>query len=79
MALCTQILRDGENLKLPHGWGWWHVECMLRVVRDEVGAEAGLQQLDRHVVLKDHTFTDPDDGEVLTLKPGDQLVAYRDR
>ena len=31
-----------------------------------------------HTVQQEHTFTDPSDGEVLTLSPGDVLEAWRE-
>ena len=69
---------------MPFGWGWWHVERIAEVIRSEAGLPddvALLTVLNQtpHVVEQEHTFTDPTDGEVLVLSPGDTLHAWRDR
>lgn len=85
MALCTRIVKaDGEPLPLPHGWGWWHVERMVDVIRAEVPTLADANSasvLDHcpYTVVGEHTFTDEVDGEVLVIMPGMVLDAYRDR
>lgn len=86
MALRTAITDKGADQprSMPHGWGWWHVERMAEVIRSEAGLlpEADtMTVLNRTpwVVQSEHTFTDPTDGEVLTLAPGDTLHAWRDR
>ena len=85
MPLRTAIIDKGTDQprKMPNGWGWWHVERMAEVIREE----AGLPEADTMTVLNrtpwevqaEHTFTDPSDGEVLVLNPGDYLHAWRDR
>ena len=86
MALLTSITdRDTDRpRKMPHGWGWWHVERMAEVIRIEMGLPedtAILTVLNQcpHEVRQPHVFTDPTDGEVLALHPGDVLDAWRDR
>ena len=86
MALCTAIVDAGtdEPRKMPHGWGWWHVERIAEVIRTEADLPedtALLTVLNQcpWEVQSPHTFTDPTDGEVLHLSPGDRLDAWRDR
>ena len=87
MALRTMITDAGstEPRKMPHGWGWWHVERMAEVIRVEGDIPADMPLLDALTVCcpwtvkEPHTFTDPTDGEVLHLSPGDVLDAWRDR
>lgn len=85
MALRTAIIRDDEPVRLPNGWGWWHVECMAKAIRAEEDQpdlalfDALCLQDGRYTLTRGHTFTDPDDGEVLVLKTGDVLKAWRDR
>ncbi len=86
MALRTTITdKDSDQpRKLPHGWGWWHVERMAEVIRAEVPEAKDALILDAlahcpHVVQTEHVFTDPLDDEVLVLSPGDVLDAWRDR
>lgn len=116
MPLVTYILRDGEKLRMPNGYGGFHVAAMVmsssmdsgrgpftentpeRVVGcpyEEIteplpidrGVAFGLTAYpvmsatplnDGHYVLqRDWSFVDVTDGEVLRLKAGDDLVAYR--
>jgi hypothetical protein len=37
MPLNTQIVRNGEPLKLPHGWGGFHVAAMVIAVALDTG------------------------------------------
>jgi hypothetical protein len=76
MPLRTAIVRDGQPL--PLRFGGWHLQCMLDVVEIETGTKNPLGALP-YTATAEHTFTDPADGEVLTIKPGDRLDAWRDR
>jgi hypothetical protein len=86
MALLTRITDAGADQPrtMPNGWGWWHVERMAEVIRtegnlpDDVALLTVLNQCP-WTVEQEHTFTDPTDGEVLVLSPGDVLDAWRDR
>ena len=84
MALCTSITDAGTDTPRAVRWGWWHVECMAKVIRTEGNMPADTAILDvlsscPWQVKGEHTFTDPVDGEVFTLHPGDTLDAWRDR
>lgn len=70
----TRITRDGEPLRMPHGWGWWHVMCITKVNTEEGG---NIRSTGEHVVQGEWTFTDDTDGEVLHLLPGDVLEMWR--
>lgn len=83
MALRTQIRRDGENLPLPHGWGGWHLAVLADVIRRECDLPAQTPMLTAftrspHVVESPVSYRDPEDGEVLTLLPGDVLDTWED-
>jgi hypothetical protein len=90
MPLCTQIVRDGETLRMPNGWGWWHVVCMnLQSQTDETTDPAqqdrtisdgplGQSKTGEVVVQYATAYRDPSDGEVLTLQPGDILRMWRE-
>ena len=86
MALCIQIIRDGEARRIR--WGWWHVERATDVVRQEVPELADRPLLNlwsetevpgTHTVVNRHTYHDVSDGEVFTLEPGDVIHVWRDR
>lgn len=72
MPLETQIERNGQLL--PLRWGWWHVHCMVEAAKAE-GVD--LHSTGTHTLSQEHTFTDPADGEVLKLQPGDTLRMFR--
>jgi hypothetical protein len=107
VPLNTQIIRDGETVKLS--WGNFHVAAMLYAIAferklDGTGPNAAIdypteaQGLSprnvfdvtnyptityvcpkgRYVLEQEHRFQDIMDGEVLHLKPGDELTFYRD-
>lgn len=71
MPLHTQIVRDGQPLALR--WGWWHVNCMDTAAE----AEGGNLSRENVTLTREHTFTDPEDGEVLAPLPGDVLTWFR--
>ena len=73
MPLVTEIRRDGNRLSL--NWGWWHLNCMVSAAKAEghdLFAEGKV------TLTETHSFTDPEDGEVLVLMPGDELGAWRE-
>jgi hypothetical protein len=87
MPLCSQIVRDGENHSLPHGWGWWHLECITTAARAQCALPSDMPLLE--VWSQPETqngvelalaigFKDPSDGEVLILRPLDRLRVWRE-
>lgn len=90
MALRTAITdaTTGELRRPPHGWGWWHVECMTTAARahhPEVAHHGLLEVWSLPATSGGLTiefpmgFKDPDDGEVFILNVGDRLDVWRDR
>jgi hypothetical protein len=83
MALLTQFYRagDDEPAKMPHGWGWWHVQSFVDAYNSEnpEPREVELTALTEYVYTDSHMFTDETDGEVLLICPGDRFVWWRDR
>lgn len=69
--LRVQIVRNKEPLRLPYGYGMWHLNC-LAIVLDRENVPGSYP--DRHTVLSHHEFLDQTDGELLQLQPGDELV-----
>jgi hypothetical protein len=74
MALYARIKRDGEPLKMPFGWGLFHLNAIYEVNDNEDG---NISSSGSHVVQNRWTFEDPSDGEVLVLEPGDVLEMWR--
>ncbi len=82
MPVTTYLLRDGEPVTLR--WGWWHIDCLWRAMCDEVGEEAlayprtymGFPNSEPFTFAAEHTFTDPSDGEVFVILPGDVYDAH---
>lgn len=85
MPVYTTLTRNGKPVTMPHGWGWWHIECLYQAMKDEVGEEAldyprtymGFPNTEPFTFTQEHTFTDESDGEVLTILPGDVYDAHR--
>ena len=80
MPLMTRIVRDGEPLAMPYGWGWWHVSVMQHVSEQETGAEwpnTPLGESGRQALANAYTYEDPSDGEILELRVGDELEMWR--
>lgn len=106
MPLNTQILRDGEAVKLS--WCDFHIAAMLYAIAFERKLEGtkpnanidyptepqGLSPRNvfdvtnyptigmvcpngRYTLTQEHRFQDIIDGEVLYLKPGDELTFFR--
>lgn len=90
MALCTAIY-DADTTtprKMPHGWGWWHLECMTEAAKAHYPEVADLSILDvwSYPALQSGLdiefplgFQDPTDGEILIFNSGDRLEVWRDR
>jgi hypothetical protein len=58
----------------PLRWGWWHIGCFTAAA-----AQEGVTLHGHHgpyTFTEAHRFTDPDDGEVLIIAPGDQFHAW---
>jgi hypothetical protein len=72
MPLMTQIIRKGEPLELR--WGFWHLNCIAKAL-DEEGVEGGFPS--SYTFQNSYEFTDPADGEVFTLKAGDEVLMHR--
>lgn len=72
--LNTRIKRDGEPLKMPYGWGWFHLHAMFEVNEKEGG---NIRSTGYHTVQNEWRFEDPADGEVFILLPGDVLEMWR--
>jgi len=108
MPLNTQIVRDGENLKMPGGWKGFHITAMLYAIaferdlakpNDDIEYPLQPQGISPRNVMEAtdytiiahvcpggrfklsnlHNFVDTMDGEVFTLKPGDELQFWRSR
>jgi len=78
MGLQTQFVHGGELV--PLRWGWWHVQCFAKAYQFEQGEDATpLADLYEYTFINDHEFTDPGDGEVLTIVVGDVFRWWRDR
>ena len=116
MPLNTQIIRDGEPLKMPNGWGGFHVAAMVIAASFDSGrgpykdmesfkeevegllekqGAIGINQSDvwqlmdygtlsmtplnegEWTMTREMRFQDNTDGEILELKAGDVLRAYR--
>ena len=83
MPVYTTLERNGTPL--PLRWGGWHLECLWLAMVAEVGEEAlayprtwaGSPNSEPYTLTAAHTFTDPDDGEVLVIRPGDVYSAGR--
>ncbi len=87
MPLMATLTRDEERVKMPHGYGWWHVECFTAVARAHVPATADLPLLEvwSHPDLQAGLtvqwpvgFRDRTDGEVLTFEVGDRINVWRE-
>lgn len=67
----TQFIRN--KVAQPLHWGWWHVDCFA------AAADAEGKTIRDGLITFDeaHTFTDPSDGEVLNILPGDQFYTWR--
>lgn len=74
MSLRTQIIDGDVHRSLR--WGWWHVICLTNAAEAE-GVD--LWDAAEYVLTQDHSFTDPDDGEVLDLPAGTTIRLWRDR
>jgi len=119
MPLNTVIERDGKVLKMPKGWGGFHLMSMLYAVSWDSGkgcfednTEPAMETPEltdgsgygpeghyvngyhsamihyghiaatalndgNYTLKKDYTFVDSADGEILELKAGDVLKAWR--
>jgi hypothetical protein len=87
MPLCTAIY-DADTTtrrKLPHGWGWWHVEVITDIARREGGMSEDTPLLTvwsinggHHTVQHGVSYQDPEDGERITFWPGDELEVWRE-
>ena len=66
----TQFRRAGADEPARLRWGWWHVDCFSRAVEAEGGTWTGAFD-PGYVFTQAHCFTDPADGEVLEIRPGD--------
>ena len=80
MPLMTSITKgNGHALKVR--WGWWHVRMMVEAARSNTGCEQMTSILDwpPHAIVMEHDFSvcDVTDREVLTLKKGWKLDAWR--
>lgn len=74
MPLETQIVRNGEPIKLR--WGWWHLIQMHKAA-DAEGKLDELKQTGTTTLNTQHTYIDPADNEVLQFRPGDELREWR--
>lgn len=76
MPVQTQILRNDELQ--PLRWGWWHIQSLADMMRDEGVIWDGVFPPESTYTFKeDHTVIDPDDGEVFLVKAGDVYTATR--
>lgn len=89
MPMNTSLERNGELVKLPHGWGGWH----LAILAEAMIAE-GMPTTDQgdgsnylwmgmfpnncsYTFKLIHRFVDESDGEILVIQPGDIYHASR--
>jgi len=89
MPLCTAIY-DADTIgprKMPHGWGWWHLEMMTFAARvhEPATKDMGLLDVWSYPSLQAGLdiefpmgFKDPADGEVFILNKGDRLEVWRE-
>lgn len=80
MPLVTEFIHRGAPQWLP--WGWWHVQRFIDAYNEEVGEEVRkitpLGQLTEYTFADRHEYTDPTDGEVLIIVPGDKFRWWRE-
>lgn len=63
-------LRDENNEPIALCWGRWPLDVIWEAIDEELDTIAVPSEVCPYVFTKEHTFTDPADGEVLVLKPG---------
>lgn len=70
--MMTQTQRGDQARALR--WGWWHIECFKLAYLDEVPHGSFDDLFSPGYTYKTaHTFTDPADGEILDILPGDRF------
>lgn len=68
--MITQTTRGDAPLSLR--WGWWHNDCFLAAYQAEQPEGEWRDLFDPgYTYTEAHSFTDPADGEVLNIQPGD--------
>ena len=68
--MMTQTARGAQPRSLH--WGWWHNECFLAAYTAEVPTGKWEDLFSPgYTFTEPHTFTDPADGEILDILPGD--------
>lgn len=89
MPVNTEIIRDGERVKIR--WGWWHIERLAEAMLEECPThklfmgfpnepDPNSEEKDRYgefTFTMRHEFTDETDGEVFIIEPGDRYKAWR--
>jgi hypothetical protein len=91
MPINTELIRDGQAVKMPHGWGMWHCYCLFDAASKEdsrvvVKKNDGSSEMffgywpnnpSSYTYKKHHRYIDETDGEVFDIFPGDIYSAWR--
>lgn len=85
MPVSTQLIRNGEPVKL--GWGWWHISVLADAMEKEGYPRVdpgngkyifmGFPNNGEYTFTEFHEYVDESDGEVFKIYPGDRYTAYR--
>lgn len=91
--LCIQHIRNGEALS--YHWGLWHLDLFMTTARLEIhgftaltlgdNPEQSIKNVKHYDVPGEYTFkgawcwTDPADGEEVTILAGDKIISWNDR